>query len=212
MSQSRGGTFTLGQLAKRIGLARSSILHYESVGLLSPRGRSPAGYRLYGESELERLLTIRRLRESGLALADIRLILSPSDESALRGGTGPMALLEKRLLGLSLEVERIRQQQRHLAHLLAAPDVRNGRQHWDKASWVALLRRAGFNDEAMHLWHIEFEREAPDEHANFLKSLGLDPAEVAEIRRWSRSTTEARRVDNGAALSTDANGGKSLRE
>ncbi len=189
MSQSRRDTFTLGQLAKRVGLARSSILHYESIGLLAPRGRSPAGYRLYGESELERLLTIRRLRESGLALADIRILLSPSGESVLRGGTGPMALLEKRLLGLSQEVERIRKQQRDLARLLAAPEVRNGRQHWDKESWVALLRRAGFNEEAMHLWHIEFEREDPDEHANFLKLLGLDPAEVAKICRWSRVKT-----------------------
>ncbi|HTO20672.1 MAG TPA: MerR family transcriptional regulator [Pseudomonas sp.] len=187
MSHARRDTFTLGQLAKRVGLARSSILHYESVGLLAPYARSPAGYRLYGESELDRLLTIRRLRGSGLALADIRIILSPSDESALRGGTGPMALLEKRLLGLSQEVERIRTQQRLLAHLLAAPDIRNGRQHWDKASWVALLRRAGFDEEAMHLWHVEFEREDPDEHANFLALLGLTPAEVAEIRRWSKA-------------------------
>ncbi|MNZ77277.1 Mercuric resistance operon regulatory protein [compost metagenome] len=191
MSQSRRDTFTLGQLAKRVGLARSSILHYESIGLLAPHGRSPAGYRLYGESELDRLLTIRRLRESGLALADIRILLSPADESVLRGGTGPMALLEKRLLGLSQEVERIRKQQRDLARLLAAPDVRNGRQPWDKESWVALLRRAGFNEEAMHLWHIEFEREDPNEHANFLKLLGLNPAEVAKIRRWSRIKTDA---------------------
>ncbi|MOA54665.1 hypothetical protein D3C78_1783270 [compost metagenome] len=51
------------------------------------------------------------------------------------------------------------------------------------------MRRAGFNEEAMHLWHIEFEREDPDEHANFLKLLGLDPAEVAKIRRWSRIQT-----------------------
>lgn len=189
MSQSRRDTFTLGQLAKRVGLARSSILHYESIGLLAPHGRSPAGYRLYEESELDRLLTIRRLRESGLALADIRILLSPSDESVLRGGSGPMALLEKRLLGLSQEVERMRKQQRDLARLLAAPEVRNGRQPWDKESWVALLRRAGFDEEAMHLWHIEFEREDPNEHANFLKLLGLDPAEVAKIRRWSRVKT-----------------------
>ncbi|BFN26118.1 mercuric resistance operon regulatory protein [Pseudomonas sp. SCT] len=191
MSHARKDTFTLGQLAKRVGLARSSVLHYESVGLLAPYARSPAGYRLYGEPELDRLLTIRRLRESGLALADIRIILSPSDESDLRGGTGPMAILEKRLLGLTQEVERIRTQQRLIAHLLAAPDIRNRRQQWDKASWVALLRRAGFDEEAMHLWHVEFERENPDEHANFLTLLGLNPAEVAEIQCWSKAEAKS---------------------
>lgn len=189
MSPSRPQRFTLGQLAKRVGLARTSVLHYETLGLLTPCARSAAGYRLYGEPELERLLTIRRLRESGLALADIRNLLSPSHESGLQGGAGPMALLEKRLLGLSQEVERIREQQRHLAHLLAAPDVRSGRQHWDKESWVELLRRAGFSEEAMHLWHIEFERDDPEDHARFLKLLGLSLAEVARIRRWSRPAT-----------------------
>ena len=38
---------TLGKFARRVGLARSSVLHYESLGLLAPAGRSAAGYRLY---------------------------------------------------------------------------------------------------------------------------------------------------------------------
>jgi DNA-binding transcriptional MerR regulator len=182
--------FTLGQLAKQVGLARTSILNYESLGLLTPSGRSAAGYRFYGKPELDRLLTIRRLRQSGLALADVRTLLFPSSESGSRGGTGPVALLERRLLGLCQEVERIREQQRQLALLLAVPGFRNGRQHWNKETWVGLLRRAGFDEEAMHLWHIEFEREDPTEHAIFLKSLGIKPAEVAKIRRWSKLKTE----------------------
>lgn len=192
MNQSHTGKFTLGQLAKRVGMARSSVLHYESLGLLAPAGRSAAGYRLYGKPELDRLLTIRRLRDSGLALADIRTLLAPSN-AGLHGGAGPMALLEKRLIGICQEVERLREQQRHLAHLLAVPDFHDDRQHWDKETWVALLRRAGFNEEAMHLWHIEFERENPKEHATFLESLGLNPAEIAKIRRWSRIRTEVSR-------------------
>ena len=187
MSASDPGALTLGQLAQRVGLARSSVLHYESLGLLAPRARSTAGYRLYGQPELDRLLTIRRLRDSGLALADIRTLLSASTESGLPGGAGPLALLEQRLLGLCQEVERIREQQRRLAQLLAVPDLREARPHWDKETWVALLRRSGFDDAAMHLWHIEFERENPKAHARFLKSLGLSPSEIAKIRRWSRT-------------------------
>lgn len=184
--------FTLGQLAKRVGMARSSVLHYESLGLLAPSGRTGAGYRVYGQSELDHLLSIRRLRESGLALADIRVLLSASSGPDVCGeNDGPMALLEQRLLGLCQEVEHIRGQQRQLARLLVIPGVRSGRQHWDKDAWVALLRRAGFDEEAMQLWHIEFEREAPEAHANFLALLGLDSAEVARIRRWSRAETKA---------------------
>lgn len=185
MTRAAPDSLTLGQLAKRVGLARSSVLHYEALGLLRPRARSAAGYRLYGKAELERLLTIRRLRDSGLALEDIRALLSPAG-AGLREGAGPVALLERRLLDLSREVERLREQQRHLAHLLALPAFRDTRRHWSKDAWVALLREAGFDEAAMQLWHHEFERENPPAHAAFLVSLGLAAAEVAAIREWSR--------------------------
>lgn len=79
MTQSIRGKLTLGQLGRRVGLARTSILHYESLGLLAASGRSRTGYRLYGEPELERLRTIRRLRDAGLALADIGTLLTSLD-------------------------------------------------------------------------------------------------------------------------------------
>lgn len=144
-----------------------------------PLSRSAAGYRLYGKTELERLLTIRRLRDSGLTLENIRALLPPA-------GAGPVALLERRLLDLSREVERLRAQQRHLAHLLAMPAFRDTRRHWSKDAWVALLREAGFDEAAMQQWHREFEQEDPSAHAAFLASLGLDAEAIAAIREWSR--------------------------
>lgn len=182
MNKPAPGRLTLGQLGRRTGLARSSLLHYEALGLLAPAGRSSAGYRLYGAPELERLLTICRLRDAGLALADIRTLLDSTDANR----SGPAALLERRLLELSKTIEGIREQQRALARLLAVPDMCERGRRWDKAAWVALLRQAGFDDAAMHQWHVEFERESPQGHAAFLKSLGIEPAEVAAIRRWSK--------------------------
>lgn len=177
------GRLTLGQLARAAGLARASLLHYESLGLLAPAARSPAGYRLYGAAELERLQAIRRFRAAGLSLAAIRDLLAgaPGQDPA-----GPAALLEARLLGLCAEVERLRGQQQMLARLLAAPEFRSGRSCHGKAAWVALLRRAGFDEAAMRRWHADYETDAPREHAAFLRSLGLTAAEVAAIRRWSK--------------------------
>jgi len=183
MNKPAPGRLTLGQLGRRAGLARSSLLHYEALGLLAPAGRSSAGYRLYGAPELERLLTICRLRDAGLALADIRSLLDSTDANQ----AGPAALLEKRLLELSRTIDGIREQQRALARLLAVPDMCERGRRWDKAAWVALLRQAGFDDDAMHQWHMEFERESPPAHTAFLKSLGIKPAEVAAIRRWSKA-------------------------
>jgi len=182
MIKDHPGKITLGQLAKRVGLARNSILHYESLGLLAPCGRSDSGYRLYGEPELERLRTIRRLRDAGLALPDIRALLTPPHSSRQSDQPGPSALLEKRLLELCQAVERVREQQRLLARLLAVPGFRDDQQYADKAAWVALLHRAGFDETAMHTWHFEFEHDNPEGHEAFLRSLGLHPAEVADIR------------------------------
>lgn len=181
-STARSAPFNLGQLCKAVGLARSSVLHYEAIGLLAPHGRSRAGYRLYGDAQLERLRTIRRLREAGLPLADIRALLDRSGDDA---AADPAALLEQRLLGLCVEAARIRAQQRSLARLLALAEGGCGRPH-DKASWVALLQRAGFDDTAMRAWHAEFERDDPAGHGAFLASLGLAPADADAIRRWSR--------------------------
>lgn len=190
MTSEHARPLTLGQLGKRVGLARTSVLHYESLGLLVPIGRSAAGYRLYGEQELARLRAIRRLRDAGLSLADIRTVLMPHDPSCRRERSRPAELLERRLLALCEEVSRIREQQRALARILAVPDFRGDRHHGDKAAWVALLRQAGFDEAAMRRWHAEFETEHPEAHQAFLESLGLEQAEVADIRRRARSAVE----------------------
>lgn len=169
---------TIGRLARAAGLARGTLLHYEALGLLAARGRSGAGYRLYGADEAERLQAIRRYRDAGLSLADIRALLA-------RPPGGAAGLLEQRLLGLSAEIQRLRAQQRHLARLLALAELRAPLA--GKAAWVALLRRAGFADDEMRRWHADFEADDPAGHGRFLRALGLAAAEVAAVRGVSRS-------------------------
>lgn len=184
MSQLKPCKLTLGRLARVVGLARASVLNYERMGLLHPAGRSPAGYRWYGEGEVERLRSIRRLREAGLSLAMIRQLLKPHAGARHESA----ALLEARLLELCQEVERLRVQQQLLARLLASPAFRKQHRCNDKAAWVAMLERAGLNEAQMRAWHAGFEADSPAEHAAFLRSLGLGAREVERIRRWSRST------------------------
>lgn len=185
MPTAKSRPLTLGRLARASGLARASLLNYESLGLLKPQARSAAGYRLYGPDELERLQSIRRFRDAGLSLGAIRTLLAPGavSESA--------QLLEDRLLGVCKEIERLRTQQQQLARLLATPRLRSGRFAGGKEAWVALLRRAGMSDAQMHDWHRLFEADAPRDHAAFLRSLGLDAKEVARIRKWSRPKQES---------------------
>lgn len=65
----------VGQLAKRTGLTVRTLHHYDELGIVSPRRRSAAGYRLYGEDDVARLLQVVLLRRLGLSLAEVRASL-----------------------------------------------------------------------------------------------------------------------------------------
>ena len=63
--------FTVGALAARTGLTVRTLHHYDTIGLLSPSGRTEAGYRLYSETDVRRLEHIVVLRSLGVSLPEI---------------------------------------------------------------------------------------------------------------------------------------------
>jgi DNA-binding transcriptional MerR regulator len=69
------------EFATRGGVSIRALRHYDSLGLLKPSARSRSGYRLYEESDLERLHEIVALKAFGLSLTDIGRALRK--ESAL---------------------------------------------------------------------------------------------------------------------------------
>jgi DNA-binding transcriptional MerR regulator len=171
--------WSIGQLARRFRLARSTLLYYDRLGLLRPVGRTRARYRVYDQAAEARLAAICRYRALGLSLQAIRGVLESRDE--------PARLLADRFAALDGEIARCREQQRVIAEILRAGARGNGAPaRLDKARWVAILRATGLDDEAMHRWHAEFERAAPEAHQEFLETLHLSPAEVARIRRAAR--------------------------
>jgi len=68
--------YTVKQLAELAGVSVRTLHHYDRIGLLTPRERTGAGYRLYGEDELYRLQQILFYRELGYSLKDTGDILS----------------------------------------------------------------------------------------------------------------------------------------
>lgn len=71
-----GTSLRVGQLTKRTGLSVRTLHYYDEIGLLLPRRRTEAGYRLYGEAEIARLQQIASLRQLGFTLDEIREILA----------------------------------------------------------------------------------------------------------------------------------------
>jgi DNA-binding transcriptional MerR regulator len=65
----------IGELARLAGVTPRALRFYEKQGLLAPPGRSESGYRLYGPRDLVRVIRIRRLRELGMSLEQVRVVL-----------------------------------------------------------------------------------------------------------------------------------------
>ena len=68
----------IGEVAKRSGTGIETIRFYEREGLLAEPERRPSGYRQYDETTVERLDYIRRAKELGFTLAEIRDLLELS--------------------------------------------------------------------------------------------------------------------------------------
>ena len=70
-----GRLYSIGDLARRTGLAVRTIRFYSDWGIVAPAGRSPAGYRLYDLDAVARLDLVRTLRELGVDLPAIRKVV-----------------------------------------------------------------------------------------------------------------------------------------
>jgi Cu(I)-responsive transcriptional regulator len=68
-------SFNIGALARATGAKVETVRWYEKVGLLPAPARSTGNYRTYGEAHLGRLSFIRRARELGFSLDQIRALL-----------------------------------------------------------------------------------------------------------------------------------------
>lgn len=75
-----GDTFGIGELARATGTKVETIRWYERIGLLAPPARTGGNYRAYARSHLERLSFVRRARDLGFSLDDVRELLRLSDQ------------------------------------------------------------------------------------------------------------------------------------
>ncbi|MCY0897634.1 MAG: MerR family transcriptional regulator [Firmicutes bacterium] len=77
MRESEPMLFSIGEVKARTGLTERRIRYYESLKLLTVR-RSEGNQRLYSQRDIERLLEIKRLLDSGMSLKAVRAQLSES--------------------------------------------------------------------------------------------------------------------------------------
>jgi MerR family copper efflux transcriptional regulator len=77
-SSASAANLSIGELARRFGLATHVLRHWESMGLLAPV-RVAGGQRRFGEADVRRIVMILMGKEAGLGLRELRDVLSTAD-------------------------------------------------------------------------------------------------------------------------------------
>lgn len=77
--ETRSTEMSRGALASRTGVNSETIRYYEKIGLIQDPDRSTAGHRIYDGSHAKRLSFVRRSRELGFTLREIRELLELVD-------------------------------------------------------------------------------------------------------------------------------------
>lgn len=91
------------------GVPAKTLRYYEEIGLISPSGRTAAGYRLYGNRELEQIQFVRRAKLMGLSLDQIRGLIQTVEDGIPGGVLRQLeGLLEKKLEETEREMEDLR--------------------------------------------------------------------------------------------------------
>lgn len=75
-------SLTIGQLAKQAHVGVETVRFYERKGLLEEPDRRPSGYRQYDEDVVRRLEFIRRAKELGFTLKEVKELLSLKFDSS----------------------------------------------------------------------------------------------------------------------------------
>lgn len=174
-----GQTHTIGRLARRFGLSRSTLLYYDSIGLLKPSARMANDYRHYDEADAARLDRICTYRRAGLPLEEIKTILDSPVSRVTQA-------LQTRLNELNDDIRRLRDQQRFIVGIMKNDSYYRHVDGIKKDVWLSILRAAGASEEDTQCWHAEFERLAPDKHHRFLEYLCMEEDDIEQIRSKSR--------------------------
>ena len=167
--------YTIGKLAKKFGISRSAILYYDSEGLLKPDQRLPNGYRLYSEKSSEKLKIILQHRSAGIALSEIKKIVSEAGQGDIQ------PILFKRLNEINNEIFSLKTQQEVIIKLSKINISENSNK-----SISEILKKAVIKFDNFMEWHRNFEKNSPELHSLFMKKIGLKRTEIKRIKDLSK--------------------------
>jgi MerR family mercuric resistance operon transcriptional regulator len=115
-TKARAVPTTIGVLSEGTGVNIETIRYYERIGLLPPPPRSAGRHRLYGQPHRQRLVFIRRARELGFSLQEVRALLGLGGGHDLTCGE-VRALTQHHIAAIRDKVRDLKRLERILADL-----------------------------------------------------------------------------------------------
>ena len=115
----KSGGMHIGDAAAASGVSSKMIRHYESIGLIGAAPRTDAGYRRYGQREVQVLQFIHRARVLGFSLEQIRGLLALWQDGG-RASADVRALAHSHIAELERKIAEMEAMKRSLAALAAA--------------------------------------------------------------------------------------------
>ncbi len=111
----------IGTASRRSGVSAKMIRHYESIGLIPAPARRDSNYRDYGDDDVHRLGFVRRARDLGFSIDEIRDLLKLwGDEH--RASVDVRTLAQTHIADLDRRIERLREMRQTLDKLVCACD------------------------------------------------------------------------------------------
>lgn len=110
--------YTIGEMAKKLNMAPSTLRYYEQEGLMPFVERSEGGIRMFKDSDMEWLMVIGCLKRTGMPLKDIKAFIDWCVEGD--------ATIEQRLELIDRRREAVREQMDQLQETLSVLEYK----HW----------------------------------------------------------------------------------
>ncbi|NUN06895.1 MAG: Cu(I)-responsive transcriptional regulator [Bdellovibrio sp.] len=106
----------IGQAAKISGVNAKLIRHYESIGIIPKASRSEAGYRTYSEADVHILSFVKRSRNMGFSMKEIKKLVSLW-RNKTRASSEVKTLALKHIEEMEKKIQELQEMVKTLRHL-----------------------------------------------------------------------------------------------
>lgn len=106
----------IGQAAKLSGVNAKLIRHYESIGIIPKASRSESGYRTYSETDVHILSFVKRSRNLGFSMKEIKKLVSLWRNKS-RASAEVKALATKHVSEMEQKIQELQAMVKTLKHL-----------------------------------------------------------------------------------------------